>query len=993
MAKIRTRARAVDMLGRQQIAGIQNAISELFKNAHDAYAKRAEIDYFEEDDLLVIRDDGVGMTRDDFESKWLVLGTESKVGEGAKGQYRPPDMESRPITGEKGIGRLAIALLGRQILVLSRARRADGPKDMVMSLLHWGLFELPGINLDEIDIPIETIAGGKLPGEKEVASLKKRFVESVTRVAVNHSELDMRAILKDLASFQPDPADLDLFFADREKDSLSLSGEGSGTQFIIGPANPIVRIEIRAEEQSGDFGFRKHLMGFCNDVFMEDTAAPVKTGFRRWQPGAIVGEELLDPALFFNKAELGSADHLISGIVDEYGQFSGTVRIFDQNFSDQVIPWRENVGKRTECGKFSIEFGYLMGARSESLLSAEEHARMSSKLEKLGGLYIYRDRIRVLPYGDNQFDWLDIERRRTLGAGYYFFSYRRLFGAVRISRRGNERLQEKAGREGFQQNQAYRQLREILVNLFLNLAAEFFRKGGAKAEYFEKKREEHARQAAALERREKQVATKRRKLETALGTFFERTKPGLPESEIANLRKLTQARMEAASRLADKDQAAVALIRVEKEAVQKLQGLRESYTVKRPSGVGLTKALRRDWDAYLEETGRLDGEVFDPFSEEIARTVGEVASEAKLYVDQRKRLEERLRTLAGQRQKDLQEAATQARAVASDTRETVFEVTQKAMYSLDDTVKRIEADINRSNIEAMSPREIEKLRKEWEAELTSLETKHREALVATRDMLASLSENLRTAQVEQPAQLIEALEERMLSLEEQSDADFEMVQLGLAVAIINHEFAAAILNVRRSVQELGHLSQRSDAIKPLYNAIRENFQHLDGHLNLFTPLQRRLYRKAIKIDGKTVRNYVRNLFANRLERHGVRLYCGDVFEASSVECYPSTLYPVFINLVDNAIYWLGNTKGERTILFEANADGFVVANTGPSVPDRDKDSLFERGFTRKPGGRGLGLFISKRALQEEKMDLALTKPPKGYNVAFQIVIPSIRVNL
>jgi len=36
------------MLGRQQIAGIQNALSELFKNAHDAYAKAITVDYFEE---------------------------------------------------------------------------------------------------------------------------------------------------------------------------------------------------------------------------------------------------------------------------------------------------------------------------------------------------------------------------------------------------------------------------------------------------------------------------------------------------------------------------------------------------------------------------------------------------------------------------------------------------------------------------------------------------------------------------------------------------------------------------------------------------------------------------------------------------------------------------------------------------------------------------------------------------------------------------------
>ena len=48
MAKIRTRARAVDMLGRQQIATIQNALTELFKNAHDAYAKNVRVDFFED---------------------------------------------------------------------------------------------------------------------------------------------------------------------------------------------------------------------------------------------------------------------------------------------------------------------------------------------------------------------------------------------------------------------------------------------------------------------------------------------------------------------------------------------------------------------------------------------------------------------------------------------------------------------------------------------------------------------------------------------------------------------------------------------------------------------------------------------------------------------------------------------------------------------------------------------------------------------------------
>ncbi|MXX28848.1 MAG: histidine kinase, partial [Gammaproteobacteria bacterium] len=53
MATFKTRARTLDMLGRQQIAGIPTAISELFKNAHDAYADRVEIDYYRSDGLFV----------------------------------------------------------------------------------------------------------------------------------------------------------------------------------------------------------------------------------------------------------------------------------------------------------------------------------------------------------------------------------------------------------------------------------------------------------------------------------------------------------------------------------------------------------------------------------------------------------------------------------------------------------------------------------------------------------------------------------------------------------------------------------------------------------------------------------------------------------------------------------------------------------------------------------------------------------------------------
>lgn len=119
MAGFKTSARAVDMFGRQQIAGIPTAISELFKNAFDAYAGRMEVDYYRSDKLFVLRDDGIGMTEQEFLARWLTLGTESKLGAGSGLilPYRPPEKPERPLSGEKGIGRLSIAVLGPQMLV------------------------------------------------------------------------------------------------------------------------------------------------------------------------------------------------------------------------------------------------------------------------------------------------------------------------------------------------------------------------------------------------------------------------------------------------------------------------------------------------------------------------------------------------------------------------------------------------------------------------------------------------------------------------------------------------------------------------------------------------------------------------------------------------------------------------------------------------------------------------------------------------------------
>ena len=127
MAQFKTRARALDLLGRQQIAGIPTAINELIKNSYDAYADHFDASLIRSKNMLVLRDDGMGMTRDEFENRWLVLGTESKFVSSSQ-PPRDPSKEYRPVSGEKGIGRLAIASIGKQVLILTKSKSEDNAK-------------------------------------------------------------------------------------------------------------------------------------------------------------------------------------------------------------------------------------------------------------------------------------------------------------------------------------------------------------------------------------------------------------------------------------------------------------------------------------------------------------------------------------------------------------------------------------------------------------------------------------------------------------------------------------------------------------------------------------------------------------------------------------------------------------------------------------------------------------------------------------------------
>lgn len=998
MAKIRTRARAVDMLGRQQIATIQNAIAELFKNAYDAYAPRAQVDYLkglgaDKNGALLVRDNGFGMTLDDFENKWLVLGTESKIHSDTDPGYVPPGKTPRKITGEKGIGRLAIALLGRQVVVFTRAKRDEKLYDLVVAWIHWELFEIPGLNLDDVEFPMLTYPGGTLPDREALESLRSEFIEYIqASPAWNLDHGRCERIIEEIKAFNPILKELDEFFQKSEDGAeLSLIGDGSGTTFLIDRVNPSLPSELSAEDTAQDSSFRQLLLGFVDHVF---GSKPIdfQVSFKVWEKGAFSGEEYLGPETFFTKEELDNCtDHFFSGVVDKFGQCRGCLRVYEQQFDDVIIPWGNKPGQPTECGPFRVVFGALQGNKSESIVASRNEQAYSAMYEKLfgiGGMYIYRNGIRILPYGWTDFDWLDIEKRRTKGAGYYYFSYRRMIGAVLLSNPDNSELKEKAGREGFQKNVPYQQLRSILINLLTHLAAEYFRSNKEEPTLFEQRKNELILESKAYEKKLKQSRVRREKFSEALEGFFKNLEEGVAVKGTTRLLQNLDEEMRQSASFGNPDVAAVRLISIEQESLQELDALREFLTIHRPMGVGLTKRLQEDWQTYQAEFKKLDEKILQPCQHEISRRIGEAAKQARLYIDQRKRLQQHLEALARQRRKQLRDSSEGAKQNADAAKQAVLTITDKARRALEEVIFNIQAEMNSTPLQDLPEEEVEKLRTKWEDQLSQIETEHQRGVDAAKEMLSSLTDALAESGGESVALAASAMEKRVLDLEEQADRDFEMVQLGVAIAIINHEFISATRQIRKGLRDLRAIAMQAPAIRSTYEQIRINFEHLDGYLKLFTPLQRRMYRKKYAITGPELSEYIRGVFSARFLRHDVIMESTPAFKAFQVECFPSTIYPVVINLVDNAVYWLSSLQTERKILLDAASDHIIVANNGPKIDLRDKERIFERGFTRKPGGRGLGLYISMKALSQEGLRLQLVEPPDGFMTAFGIFKPA-----
>jgi len=152
------------------------------------------------------------------------------------------------------------------------------------------------------------------------------------------------------------------------------------------------------------------------------------------------------------------------------------------------------------------------------------------------------------------------------------------------------------------------------------------------------------------------------------------------------------------------------------------------------------------------------------------------------------------------------------------------------------------------------------------------------------------------------------------------------------IPVLMNESKEGITRVRKIVQDLKDFSRLDSSPDWQYANLT---QGLDSTLNIV--------QNEIKYHADVVKEY------------------GDIPE---IECLPSQLNQVFMNLMVNAAHAIEGPRGTitlRTGLGSGADAGMVwleVADTGKGIPDDIKGRVFDPFFTTKPVGKGTGLGLS-----------------------------------
>jgi len=401
-------SRVLAHLGEGLIKNESIALLELVKNSYDACANVCTVEFnFKNDHLneIIIEDDGAGMNIDIINNVWLIVGTDNKKDITKKSHC------NRVPLGEKGIGRLGIHKLGKQIKLTSKSANS---KEIEL-LIDWTKLETTR-QIEDFKIQVDE---NKNP---------KYFTHNRTGTIIRITELKTSWDRRQLREVY------------RAINSLNSPFDSTNDDFkvIVDSNTPIFKGLPDFEE------IKKAALYFGKCKIKDNRIIEFNYKFKPWETLKRIESDRMKTEKDYDGFQL------------ELSKGKGRN---PENFSLKNY----NIGL--------IEFEVAIFDNDSQILSFANTEKKSLRdyLKENGGIRVYRDGVRVYDYGEKENDWLGIDLKRVHRLGGNI-SNNIVIGAVKIEDRGRSSdLKEKTNREGFVENEAY----EVFKNA-VNFALELF---------------------------------------------------------------------------------------------------------------------------------------------------------------------------------------------------------------------------------------------------------------------------------------------------------------------------------------------------------------------------------------------------------------------------------------------------------------------------------------------------------------------------------------
>jgi len=943
MANFRAKARAIELLGKGQIADLPTAISELWKNGYDAYAKnlvcKLFLDSYKDNNtpIFSLSDDGFGMSKTDILNKWFVLGTDSK----ARNEKIESDfnLKRRIPMGEKGIGRLSVSYLGFQMLMLSKKK---GEKANAF-LMDWRVLDNYDFFLEDLNIPLFSFDSyDTFNNNINVANTE--FLENLKKEDWKE-QLDYRnEIVSDWKSHNIPQ------FINDEVISEFCAHDYHGTTFLVfTPHDQLLELSekdrIELKDDKSLMYLRTSLSGLHNDL--KDSRKDFDTNFFIYDASGKY--DLIDD--FFTQGEMQNADHWLKGEFDENGFFSGEIKVFDKREKYTFKPNRPP-GKTT-YGPFSIQWGAIEGNRTSSTLNEEQYRNIENKLSMFGGLYVYRDDFRVLPYGRTEADFLEFEKRRNIHAGNYFFSHRRFIGYIDLTRERNYRLKDKAGREGFIQNKAYREFKDDLIEFFIDIAKRYMRYD--KHGKFDTFRENQLDDIQA--KHQKQLEAAKRKNSKTKKAFLQ----NLKESQLVI------------------DQIISEIIDIENNIKNEASQIEINYNnynnlleqfeykkaelrynkIQKPQAVKISKKQEQEYSDYQKKYYAADAKVYS--ISQVIDTTRERVNLENLKLE----FNDKFRS----HQKYIEKQFSNFQTISKDSFKRIHDLlghekdNQLESFILDSEPFRIKENDSKNDISSKI------------ISLNQLTDEHKKVI---DDSFGGFVKHVSNLQIDVDDDFLRGwYQEQNENLQNKLSDYEELAQLGMAIEIIDHQFNVMYSQMNDAVNEIDVYSRKNNEIEYSFKQLKSSFQHLEGNYKLLKPLYRTSRRTREVIPGYQLDKYIREFFKNEFKRYRIKFDTNNAFKDYEFFSFDSIIKPIFLNIVNNANYWLIPVE-DRRIKIELIDNEILIMNSGERIDDSQLEDIFTLFYTRKRDGRGIGLYLAKKNLNSVGYDIKASNDKK-YN--------------